>query len=146
MKILFVCKANAERSQVAAEFFNALSKNYRAVSAGVRVKRKELGFPPGITISEIMLSSGYYNILRKRRKQLKKKMAMDADIIVVFLLPLELKFLPDYLKTMKNVRYWDLGTLGKEYHLNMVLKIRSLVEKLVKETSNTKAGNIRKGG
>ena len=35
MKVLFVCKSNIGRSQMAEAFFNKFSKNHKAISAGI---------------------------------------------------------------------------------------------------------------
>ena len=35
MNILFVCKSNINRSQIAEAFFNEFSKNHKAISAGI---------------------------------------------------------------------------------------------------------------
>ena len=39
MRILFICRSNAERSQVAEALFNAASRRHRAFSAGIMVEK-----------------------------------------------------------------------------------------------------------
>src|SRR3989338_10979201 len=41
MKILFICKSNVGRSQMAPAFFNKLSKKHKAVGAGTHVRENE---------------------------------------------------------------------------------------------------------
>ena len=55
MKVLFVCKNNAERSQIAEAIFNRLSRGSSASSAGVEVdKEGEAGLPPGRVATELL--------------------------------------------------------------------------------------------
>jgi protein-tyrosine-phosphatase len=149
MKVLFVCRSNAERSQIAEAIFNRLSKRNRAVSAGVAVKENEIGLPPGRIVSELMLGAGYQNFLRLRRKQITEGMLSKADMIVVLMWRSERKQLtPKYLHLDgKRVSYWKLGTgrlLPKDvydsfppytykYHAEWIFDIEAHVKRLVRE-------------
>src|SRR5208283_761320 len=109
MKVLFICRSNAERSQVAAAFFNRLSKRNRAVSAGTSVEQEgAVGQPAGRIVTELMLDIGY-DLQKVKRKQLTPKLAKSADIIIVTLSDSDIKErLPDYVKHSPKSRFWDL--------------------------------------
>jgi len=108
MRILFICRSNAERSLVAEAFFNRLSKRNKAVSAGTSVEQEgAVGQPAGRIVTELMLDIGY-DLQKKKRKQLTPKLAKSADIIVVTLSDSEIEErLPDYIKHSPKVRFWD---------------------------------------
>ncbi len=75
-KVLFVCVGNASRSQMAEAFFNSISKNARASSAGTK---------PAERISsravQVMKEAGI-DMSGGRPKPLTHEMIHDADIIV----------------------------------------------------------------
>jgi protein-tyrosine-phosphatase len=144
MKVLFVCRSNAERSQIAEALFRRLSKKNKVASAGLALTKEEIGWPPGRVVSELMLGAGYPGIMRQRRKQLTKRMAKGADLIIILLRKRERrKYVVGYLKRM-NVRYWDVGYGPKAiytsfppptyvYHVQWVSEIDSKVRRLVEE-------------
>jgi protein-tyrosine-phosphatase len=146
MKILFVCKSNAERSQVAQAFFNSRSKKNRAYSAGLALMDSEKGFPPGRIVTELMLGAGFDGFRSQRRKQLTEAMARKADIIIVIMGKKEAKeYVPEYLKRMR-VSYWHVGGLKMpkgiftnwppptyKYHVMWVFEIDKKVKELVRK-------------
>ena len=80
MKILFICRSNAERSQIAEILFNYHSKRHRAMSAGVNVeKENSAGLGAGRIVSELLLSNGHGGITKVKRKQLTEDMARRAE-------------------------------------------------------------------
>jgi protein-tyrosine-phosphatase len=146
MKVLFVCKNNAERSQIAEAIFNRLSRGSSASSAGVEVdKEGEAGLPPGRVATELMLGWGY-DLLKKKRKQLTRRLFDRADIVVVILSSGEIrKLLPRYAALSPKTRFWVDRLAPKSiytsypphtysYHINGLRRIYRRVMALVKET------------
>ncbi len=132
MDVLFVCRGNNGRSQMAEAMFNRLSRN-RATSAGVEVgMESNEGSPINPLEIRIMDEIGY-DISRSARRQLTKEQAEEADIIVSMV---GKDSMPDYLKNSKKVIYWDVETSRDRSYKFQVMtrdKIKKLVEQLVKE-------------
>ncbi len=142
MRVLFICRANAERSQIAELMFNKLSKRNMSYSAGTSPSKDEIGMPPGRAVSELMMGLGYMNTLSHKRKLLTKAMAGKADMIIVLLSKNEIpKELPGYVKKHPNVEYWDVGRIPKAqfmfppetyyYHIRWITRIEKRVRLLV---------------
>lgn len=129
MNVLFVCKANVGRSQMAEAWFKVLS-GHNAKSAGTHVYKNE-----GRGLHDYVLNcmgemrcdlSGSY------RKQLTHEVADWADRIYVMT---DKRNLPSYVDESK-VEFWRVGDpKGKSYeeHVKTRNKVMSLVEKLVRE-------------
>ena len=144
MNVLFVCRSNAERSQVAQLLFNKTSKKNNANSAGLALVDFEKGLPPGRIMTELMLSQGYENFTKQHRKQLTEEMARKADLIIVIIGRDEAKkYVPEYLKKI-GVSYWYIGgnkmpyevfskwpPITYKYHIKWVLEIQKKVDELV---------------
>ncbi len=147
MRVLFVCKSNAERSQAAAVLFNSMTKKGRASSAGLRVAaEKAVGHPAGRVITELLLSNGYTEIQKVKRRQLTEKMLEEYDRVIIILGKSEIdKFVPGYLRRSGKVVFWRVweNMPHKIYvmfpptnyapYLRLIIKIRNNVEELVKE-------------
>ncbi|MBS3137791.1 hypothetical protein J4232_05125 [Candidatus Woesearchaeota archaeon] len=58
LNILFICKANVGRSQIAAAFFDALSKKNKAIGAGTNVG-ENAGKPLHEFVVKCMAEAGY---------------------------------------------------------------------------------------
>lgn len=105
MKVLFICRANVGRSQMAEAIFNKLSKEDAAISAGLNPGKWE-----GEKISQaksvvLSLSEIGCDVSKKVSKRLTKKMTEGTDKIVVLG---EKENWPDYLKESDNVVFWDI--------------------------------------
>jgi protein-tyrosine-phosphatase len=130
MNILFVCKANVGRSQMAESLFGMLSK-HNVMSAGTDVKKGDEGkglhdYVIGCLSEMRSDTSGSY------RKQLTREIADWADRIYVMT---DWKDVPDYLDYSK-IKFWKVeDPKGKSYreHLETMREIKGLVEKLVRE-------------
>jgi len=152
MKILFICKSNAERSQMAEVLFNyrykGLRKRHSAMSAGTNVDlEKTHGHGAGYIVSELLLSMGHDQIMDARRKQLTERIARRADKIVVLLRKKEVdRFLPEYVKKSSKTIFWDVGFRNVtrrfykkfppptyEQHLETLGVIISNMDRLVRE-------------
>ncbi len=99
-KVLFICKMNAGRSQIAEGFLENLTKKYRALSAGMDVAREgKDGKPLPSIVLEVMQEIGY-DLSSHRRKQVTPEMIKEADRVIVILQKQEIEsFVPDYSDT-----------------------------------------------
>ena len=132
MNVLFVCRANNGRSQIAEAIFNRLSRN-RATSAGLEVG---IEGSEGSVINKLDISvmneigydlSGYF------RKQLTRELTDNADVIVSMV---DVKHISNYLNKSKRVIYWDIAASRNSSHKSEVItrdKIKKKVVQLVKE-------------
>lgn len=141
MKVLFVCRGNAGRSQIAGAFFERFSKKHKAVSAGTHVEPLgKVGLPPNKMVTQVMQEIGY-DLSTKRRKQLTEDMIKDADMVIVLMPRAERgELLPAYVgRSSKKISFWDVEDLrgkGEELYgpnIKNREKIMKLVRKLVDE-------------
>ncbi len=113
MKILFVCYANAGRSQVAEALFNQLSQ-HQAESAGTKVdellaKRN----PPTRTIKHATggqsviayMGSEGIDVSENTRQQLTPQIVENSDRVVVIT---SKESWPNYLQENEKVTFWDI--------------------------------------
>ena len=136
MKVLFVCKANVGRSQMAEAFFNNYTRNHKSTSAGTEVKDKE-----GQTIGqnekarfvwEVMDEEGI-DVRNYKRKQLTSQMVERADQVIVIT---EKEFCPDYLLKSPKAIYWEIpDAKGTDYETHVKTRddIKTLVRGLIKK-------------
>lgn len=115
MKVLFVCRGNVGRSQMAEALFNqlAVGTDHRAISAGTKVKDKEgndvsgemLKDRPGAAHVVAAMAEVDIDVRDNVRDQLLPDMVEDADLIISMA---EEETIPPYLKETPKVRYWSL--------------------------------------
>lgn len=114
MKVLFVCMANINRSQIAEAIFNGLSKRDYAFSAGVKPSRA------GVLVrnehnnpSELMRAKGY-DLSRARVKKLNKRAADSAGKVVLILGRKHLKDVPTYVRNRPDMELWEVGSINDD--------------------------------
>jgi arsenate reductase len=100
--ILFICKGNSGRSQMAEAFFNATSKGWRAISAGTEPDPK---IHPWTV--EIMGELGF-DLSSARTKPATQKMMKKADKIILMDSDL-LTFIPRDI--YPHVEIWNIEKL-----------------------------------
>ena len=113
MKILFVCHANAGRSQVAEALFNRISQ-HRSESAGTQVEAllAERN-PPTRTVKHATGGQPVINYMKSEgidvsdntRSQLTPKMVDESDRVVVITAK---ETWPEYLVKSEKVVFWDI--------------------------------------
>ncbi len=134
MNILFVCKWNVARSQMAEAFFNRYSKKHTGKSAGTHAERfsgkklKEIALP----VVECMNILGI-DLSEKVPLQLNLSIIADSHKIIIMT---QKEDLPDYLMTHPNIIHWEIEDgEGKDYefHIRMRNTIMNQVKQLVAE-------------
>ncbi len=136
MKILFVCRGNVGRSQMAEEIFNMLTQNkYETVSAGTKVRDKEgklLKDCKGAHNVLEALKDFNIDISNKARVQLQSDMLNGVDKIVVMA---EHENIPEYLKNDVRTILWDVkdpkGT-DLDTHKQTMYQIKGILEEWVR--------------
>jgi len=139
MKVLFVCKANVGRSQVAQVRFEQLSK-HESYCAGIGVA-ESVAQRPSSKLKDIRnLRPVEYIKTRLRvdhserdRLQLTPEMIDDMDLAIIIHDKAEW---PDYLKEGANVVFWDIPDtpgLDDESAGKLWDQVQLRVEELVRE-------------
>lgn len=136
MKILFICKSNFGRSQIAESLFNHISNKHVAISAGIETGRvtghKLKEFPEHENLFICMDEIGI-ELRDNIAKRLKAKMLNDVDIVVSMIKP---ELLPKLINKRYKIIYWDIKDMCGEslgIYRNTRDKIQKNVENLVKE-------------
>ena len=134
MKVLFVCRGNVGRSQMAEALFEKLSE-MKSFSVGTKVNFE------GQKIGEIELAKLVVDSMRKHGldvsgnivKQLKPEMISKFDKIIVMAEP---ETIPDYLRDNKKVEFWEIeDPKGKDenFHRKTILQIEKKILELIKK-------------
>ena len=131
MKVLFVCKGNVARSQMAEIFFNNLSKKHKAISAGLTGEKYSSKFLKNFPIVPSCMDEIGIDISHLKPKQLTKEMITNSDILVW----MTEESPPNFVKP-KKIIVWDVpNPKGEsyEFHCKVRDQIKKLVEDLVKD-------------
>jgi protein-tyrosine phosphatase len=110
MKVLFVCKGNTSRSQVAEVLYNHYTHTHNAESAGTDV------WTPGMTLGERkkqfggghtidLMSELGFDISKNRQTQLKEEMLVNYDIVINMC---SKSISPEWLVKAPNCKYWNI--------------------------------------
>jgi protein-tyrosine-phosphatase len=146
MNILFVCRANVGRSQVAQVCFNKLSR-HTADSAGIAVdelivklhlRGRKLKDVTSLSRAaeynlECIRNAFGMDIADKERQQLTPQMVDEADLVVVIT---EKEQWPAYLQEGGKVVFWDIpDAVGQDdaFVYEVFTQVRRRVEQLVEE-------------
>jgi len=133
MKILFVCKRNVGRSQMAAELYSRyFGKN--ANSAGIEVLKNE-----GQKLYDIPLAEPVIRFIKKEgievannaRTQLTSEMIKQFDKIIVIAEP---EIILEYLKNNHKVEFWNIENpknINDYGYKNIISQIKDKVRTLL---------------
>jgi len=131
MEILFLCKANVGRSQIATAFFNRLAQKHHASGAGTNVDLKE-GMPLHPFVVKCMAELNF-DLSKNTRRQLTPEISSKAEKIIVIT---DKENLPDYLQNSEKLVFWEVADAkdkSYEFHCKIREQIKKLVEKLIEE-------------
>lgn len=139
LKILFICKGNVGRSQIAEALFKKkYAKTYEVSSAGLKLSGPEQPIaeliPNVKEVLDVMNEEGI-DVSKSVRVQLTDKIAENADVIVVLIEDGEA--LPDYLEFQKVIRWNIADPKGKdlEFTRNIKDEIKNHIENYFKKES-----------
>jgi arsenate reductase len=121
--ILFICRGNSGRSQMAEAFFNFFSKNTRATSAGINPDEKIHPW----TI-RVMKEVGI-DISRQKPKLISDKLLKKTTKIIFMEFGLSKKIPREY--SLKSEEWQIEKLLGKS--MEQIRKIRNQIKKRVKQ-------------
>ena len=134
MKVLFVCRSNAGRSQVAQAYFSRAS-GHDCQSAGTHVEDREgetllaAAIRSGFHLSLAAMAEEGFDISSRRRVQLSPAMVEWAELVVVLVNNDEVE-LPPYLENSGKTRHCMLlDPLGQP--IETVRQVRDQIRELV---------------
>jgi protein-tyrosine phosphatase len=128
-KVLFVCRGNLCRSQVAQSFYNQKYPEHPSFSAGTQVDfpGQVISEHPTVTNTIAVMQEKNIDISHNTATQLTEKMVDDFDTIIVMA---EALTIPAYLKNSPKFEYWEVVDM---YGLDLpqTRQLRDQIEKLV---------------
>lgn len=141
MKILFICKNNQFRSQMAAAIYNQITGTTDADSAGTYVG--SIDAPEGATIEGYFRTPDFFEIMEEngmsirsnRMKKLLPEMIESANVVVSMA---EEPFIPDFLRSNKKVIRWEIENppfATRDVSEKTYSQIKNLVKQLVLNTT-----------
>lgn len=140
MKVLFICKNNQFRSQLAASLYNQMTGTKDADSVGTYVGSVDA--PEGAVIEEYFRKPDFFELMEEngmyirnnRMKRLLPEMVEGADVVISMA---EEPFIPDFLRDSKKVIWWNIENpsfVTRDVAIKTYDQIRSLVEQLILHT------------
>jgi protein-tyrosine-phosphatase len=133
MNVLFICRANAIRSQIAEAFYNHLAPKGKASSAGVdlinSIQGDDMRVPSMVCD---LMSQHEIDTSCQKRDWLTEEMVREVDAVVI-LTDYEL---PDYVKNAKRLVDWsdipDIVSAPEEEKGAVIKEIKRRVKELSK--------------
>jgi protein-tyrosine-phosphatase len=137
MRVLFVCSANINRSQIAEAVFNRLSKKNRSISAGVKPRKSSIFVKAEHNNPFIPLRLEGYDISRAKIKRLSRGMVNSSDKVVLIMGRRNLKDVPPYVRNTPDLEFWEVGSISDERPFPEYCKLErkriKQIERLVKD-------------
>jgi protein-tyrosine-phosphatase len=137
MKVLFICKNNQFRSQMAAALYNKLTASNDACSAGTYVG--SVAVPEGAPITQYFRTSDFFDLMNEHGMDLRDKHTckltpemLEAAHLVIAMA--QEPFIPDYLKNNQNVIWWNVAdpkSVTRDVAEDVYAQIFNLVADLV---------------
>lgn len=140
MKILFVCKGNVGRSQIAEAIFKQLTNGkYLAQSAGTEAMGSDGKDLDGMLLKDRGSSKHVIESLKEMGidisnnfiKRLTPEMVQNSDKIIVMVKP---ETIPEFLKGNNKIIYWNIVDPDEqtlEFHKQTRDQIKKLVEEFI---------------
>lgn len=134
MKVLFVCRGNVGRSQMAEALFTKYT-GLKAASVGTKVFENENQRIKEITLAEpvirFMKKEGL-EISENTRNQIVPEMLARFDKIIVMAEP---ETMPDFLSRSKKVEFWDIKDpkdMDDEGYKKIIAQIKRKIKIFIK--------------
>jgi protein-tyrosine-phosphatase len=134
MKILFICRGNVSRSQIAEAYYNHFTKSDDASSAGILDFTPSKYGHPAEEVVKVMKEDGI-DISQQIVKFITEEMVNKADRIFVMC---ERKECPEFLLNSNKITFWDIDDpcdTNLENHRIIRDKVKKHVEQLIKKLS-----------
>jgi protein-tyrosine-phosphatase len=136
-KVLFICKGNWFRSQIAEAIYNKLTNSNSAFSVGSYVGAKDE--PEDQVLSRLFPTQDFFEVMEengidvrnKKTKKLYPEMLDEYDVIVSMT---EEPYIPDFLKKSDKVIWWDVTNpkfVNRKIAEDTYEKIEGLVRGLI---------------
>lgn len=136
-KILFICKGNWFRSQIAEALYNNLTDTQDAISAGTYTGAPDE--PEGVQLSKVLtggnifavMDSHGFDLRQKTTTKLTPELLASADIVVSMA---EEPYIPDFLKNDSRVIWWDIANppnVTRDFVEETYQKLYTLVSDLI---------------
>ncbi len=136
MKILFVCRGNVGRSQIAAALYKKMEPNDVVISAGTRVQNKDGESRHGFLMKDTKGAEKVIDVLKEEgvdvglvpRTQLSPEMLVGVDRVIVMSEP---EHIPEWLSSHAKYVYWnvkDPKDAPIEFHREIKNQIKRLIE------------------
>jgi protein-tyrosine-phosphatase len=134
MKVLFLCKGNVGRSQIAEELFRKkFGSEHEVLSAGLQLSGPEQPIGdllPGIKeVLEVMSEEGV-DVSKNIRKQITEKMVSDTDKVVVIIE--DDVVLPDYISNSGKCIRWNIPD-PKGHDLEFTRNVRDMIKEKINQ-------------
>lgn len=136
MKILFICRGNVGRSQIAEAFFRREAGDlFEVISAGTKLSGPEQPIEEIVNVDNLLNSMKEVglDISKKIRRQVTKEIADNSDKII--LIVDDKDPIPDYLIDNPKTIRWEVSDLkgqSLESHRESRDQIEELVRSLIK--------------
>ena len=135
MKVLFICRGNVGRSQMAAALFTKYS-GIKAFSAGTKIFEEENQKIKDIPLAEPVIrfmKKEWIDVAENARIQLTPKMVQEFDKIIVMAEP---ETIPEYLSNSSKMEFWDIEDpkgMNDEGYEKIISQIKSKLNQFIKE-------------
>jgi arsenate reductase len=135
MKILFICRGNVSRSQMAEAYYNHFTKSNDAASAGILDFTSLKYGHPAEEVIKVMKEDGI-DISKQIVKFITEEMVNKADRIFVMC---ERKECPEFLLNSNKITFWDINDpydTSLENHRRIRNEVKKHVKQLIKNSEN----------
>lgn len=126
MKVLFVCQANVNRSQIAEAIFNKLSEKNHAISAGIIARRTTVLLRNQHNNPIVPMKGLGYDLSNARVKRVTRAMVHSSDKIVLIFNKKYLADTPLFLLHRPDLELWDVESIGDEIDFVDYCKLEEL--------------------
>ena len=123
VKVLFVCGANVNRSQIAEAIFNKRSKNNQASSAGIIAARKPRPLRNQHNNPIIPMKRFGYNLSKAKVKRITRNKVQEADKVVLLLKRKLLNRVPQYIQKRTDLEFWEVKSIKDEISFEEYCKL-----------------------